>query len=221
MAPKSCEWRTAVINRIVATIFIFICSAVAWAILGGTIFIRNNSASVALNGHVRSIWGSAQVQSPPAAAYIRGNGKAAGLTPGGTAANAGSEAQSEIQLPIQASLINVDFGIDYRQKGLLWYSTYRVRFSGTYTFQNPTDATQNITFRFPLPAKQAIYDDMKMAADDQPLQLTTANGVLAGSMLVAAGNTAVLHVSYRSQGLDTWQYKLGDDVAEVKTSRWP
>src|SRR5690348_7153587 len=121
------------INRIVATIFIFICSAIAWAILGGTIFVRTNSASAALNGHVQSIWGSAQVQSPPSAAYVIGNGKAAGQTPGGTAA-AGNEAQSEVQLPIQASLINVDFGIDYRQKGLLWYSTYRVGFSGSYTF---------------------------------------------------------------------------------------
>jgi len=203
------------INRIVATIFIFICSAIAWAILGGTIFVRTNSASAALNGHVQSIWGAAQVQSPPTAAYVTANGKATELA-SGAAVTAGNEAHPEIQLPIQASRINVDFGIDYRQKGLLWYSTYRVGFSGNYTFQNPTDASQNVTFRFPLPAKQAIYDDMKMTANDQPLQLTAANGILTGSTPVAAGDKVVLHVSYRSQGLDTWQYKLGDDVAEVK-----
>ena len=52
-------------NRIVATIFIFTCSTIAWAILGSTIFVRTNTASAALNGHVESIWGSAQVQSPP------------------------------------------------------------------------------------------------------------------------------------------------------------
>ena len=204
------------INRIVATIFIFICSAIAWAILGGTIFVRTNSASAALNGHVQSIWGAAQVQSPPTAAYLTGNGKATEVRPGAASANTGNEAHPEIQLPIQASAINVDFAIDYRQKGLLWYSTYRVGFSGNYTFQNPTDASQNLTFRFPLPAKQAIYDDMKLTANDHPLQLTTANGMLTGSTPVAAGDKVVLHVSYRSQGLDTWQYKLGDDVAEVK-----
>jgi inner membrane protein CreD len=203
------------INRIVATIFIFICSAIAWAILGGTIFVRTNSASAALNGHIQSIWGAAQVQSPPTAAYVIANGKATDLASGAAVA-AGNEARPEIQLPIQASVINVDFGIDYRQKGLLWYSTYRVGFSGNYTFQNPTVASQNVTFRFPLPAKQAIYDGMKMTANDQPLQLTAANGILSGSTPVAAGDKVVLHVSYHSQGLDTWQYKLGDDVAEVK-----
>ena len=48
------------------------------------------------------------------------------------------------------------------------------------------------------------------------MQLTTTNGILSGRTAVAAGDKVVLQVSYRSQGLDTWQYKLGDEVAEVK-----
>lgn len=203
------------IGRIIATIFIFICSAIAWAILGSTIFVRTNSASASLNGHVQSIWGTAQVQSPPNATYITGSGEAAAL-PDGKAVGTVKEKRKEIQLPIQASLINVDVAIDYRQKGLLWYSTYRVSFAGGYTFQNPTDASQYVTFRFPLPAKQAIYDDVRLMANDQPLQMTMTNGALSGTATVAAGSKVALHVSYRSQGLDTWQYKLGDDVAEVK-----
>jgi hypothetical protein len=179
-------------SRILAIIVILICSAIAWAILGRTIFERTNTASAALNGQVQSIWGAAQVQPPPSATFSTG------------------------ALPIQASLINVDIGLDYRQKGLLWYSTYRVNFSGSYTFENPTAASQGVTFCFPLPAKQAIYDDVKMTANGQPLQLTAMNGVLRGSTAVAAGNKVVLQVSYRSQGLDTWQYRLGDEVAQVK-----
>lgn len=150
-------------NRIVAIILIFICSAIAWAILGGTIFERTKTASNTLNGHVQSTWGSAQVQSPPSATYSMGG------------------------LPIQSSLVMVDIAIDYRQKGLLWYSTYKVGFSGSYTFQNPTGTSQGVTFCFPLPAKQAIYDDVRMTANDQPMQLATANGVLIGSTAVAAG----------------------------------
>lgn len=186
-------------NRIVATVFIFICSAIAWVILGSTIFVRTNAASAALNGNVQSIWGTAQVQSPPSATYT-----------------VGGEKQTDIQLPIQASLVNVDVAVDYRQKGLLWYSTYRVGFSGDYTFQNSTATSQDVAFCFPLSSKQAIYDDMRMTANNQPLQLTTTNGVLSGRTAVAAGDKVVLRVSYRSQGLDTWQYKLGDEVAEVK-----
>ena len=203
-------------SRIVAIVFIFICSAIAWTILGSTIFVRTNTASNTLNGQVQSIWGAAQVQSPPSAAYTMSSGKTAGLTVGGTAAGSVEQKHTDIQLPIQASLVNVDIAVDYRQKGLLWYSTYRVGFSGSYTFQNPTEVSQVVTFCLPLPAKQAIYDDMRMTANDQPLQLTATNGILSGRAAVAAGNKVVLQVSYRSQGLDTWQYKLGDEVAEVK-----
>lgn len=203
-------------NRIVATIFIFICSAIAWTILGSTISERTNTASVALNGHVQSIWGTAQIQSPPSAAYTMGGGKATGLTVDGMTVGSVGEQHTDIQLPIHASLVNVDLAVDYRQKGLLWYSTYRVGFSGSYTFQNPTDRSQDVSFCFPLPAKQAIYDDVRMTGNDQPLQLTTTNGILSGRTAVAAGDKVVLQVSYRSQGLDTWQYKLGDEVAEVK-----
>lgn len=202
-------------NRIVAIIFIFICSAIAWMILGTAINARTSTANNLLDGQVQSVWGAAQVQSPPSATYPIGDGKATELTVNGVTVQA-EQKETDIQLPIQASLVNVDVAVDYRQKGLLWYSTYRVGFSGTYTFQNSTDASQDVRFCFPLPAKQAIYDDVKVTANDQPLQLTTANGVLSGRTAVAAGNKVVLQVSYRSQGLDSWQYKLGEEVAEVK-----
>lgn len=208
--------KTPVTVRIAATIFIFICSAVAWIILGGTIFERTNTASTALNGHVQSIWGTPQTQSPPSASYTVRDAKAAQLTFNGTTVKSIEEKQTNVQLPIEASLIGADIAVDYRQKGLLWYSTYKVGFSGSYTFENSTGASQDVTFYFPLPAKQAIYDDVKMTANDQALSLTTRNGILNGRMAVAAGDKVVLKVSYRSQGLDTWQYKLGDDVAEVK-----
>ena len=202
--------------RIVATIFIFICSTIAWVILGSAIEVRTNTASGSLNGNVQSIWGTSQTQSPPSAIYTVSGPRASELTLNGTTVKTVVEKQTDFQLPVQASVVNADIAVEYRQKGLLWFSTYRVGFSGSYTFQNPTDASQNITFRFPLPAKQALYDDVIMTVNEQPLQLTTANGVLSGKTAVAAGNKFVLQVSYRSQGLDSWQYKLGDEVTEVK-----
>src|SRR5579864_5848325 len=100
-------------NRMVAIIFIFICSAIAWTILGSTIFVRTNTASNTLNGQVQSIWGAAQVQSPPTAAYTVSSRKAAGLTAGGAAVGSVEQKHADIQLPIQASLVNVDIAVDY------------------------------------------------------------------------------------------------------------
>lgn len=159
-------------NRIVATIFIFICSAIAWTILGSTISERTNTASVALNGHVQSIWGTAQIQSPPSAAYTMGGGKATGLTVDGMTVGSVGEQHTDIQLPIHASLVNVDLAVDYRQKGLLWYSTYRVGFSGSYTFQNPTDTSQDVSFCFPLPRKAGY---LRRCEDDRERSTVAAN----------------------------------------------
>lgn len=203
-------------RRIAAIIFIFICSAVAWAILGSALLVRTYTASDTLSGQVQSIWGAPQVQAPPTATYIVTSEKTVESTENGKSVSHVEEKHTDVQLPIDASQVSVDLGIDYRQKGLLWYSTYRAGFAGSYTFRNPTNTGQNITFCFPLPAKQAIYDDVMMIANDQPLSPTTANGVLSASALVGPGKAVVLRIGYRSQGLDTWQYKLGDEVAEVK-----
>ena len=57
------------LRPIAALVFIFICTTIAWMILGATIFSRTYSSSQELEGHVASTWGSAQEQGPPTASY--------------------------------------------------------------------------------------------------------------------------------------------------------
>jgi len=56
------------LKRIVAVIAIFVCTAIAWAILGSTIFYRTYNAESGLSGRVASTWGAAQGQAPPSIA---------------------------------------------------------------------------------------------------------------------------------------------------------
>ncbi len=56
-------------QRIAAIAFIFVCTAIAWAILGGTIFSRTYDSAEASNGSVASTWGATQNQSLPNASY--------------------------------------------------------------------------------------------------------------------------------------------------------
>jgi inner membrane protein involved in colicin E2 resistance len=203
-------------NRIAAIIFIFVCSAIAWAVLGSTLLTRTYMASDTLNGQVQTIWGAPQVQSSPSASYNVNVQKTVEKQENGKAVERLQTETQTVWLPIDASQIRVDLAVDYRQKGLLWYTTYRSEFQGAYTYRNATGKDQFVTFCFPLPAKEAMYDDVGMSVNDAPLNLTSANGVLSGSAKLAAGNQAVLRVGYRSQGVDTWQYKLGDNVAQVK-----
>src|SRR2546426_2485913 len=55
-------------KRIAAIAFIFGCTAVAWAVLGSTIFYRTYNAESGLSGRVASTWGAPQAQAPPAIA---------------------------------------------------------------------------------------------------------------------------------------------------------
>ena len=58
------------IKRIGALVFIFVCTSIAWAILGSTILSRTYSPlSGELKSRVAASWGTAQEQPPPAASY--------------------------------------------------------------------------------------------------------------------------------------------------------
>jgi hypothetical protein len=61
-------------------------------------------------------------------------------------------------LLLDGSDIKADLNLDYRQKGLLWYSTYRVRFDGKYRMTNYTDAERDIFFNFSAPNQSGVYD---------------------------------------------------------------
>src|SRR5262245_52283879 len=58
---------TSMVKRIAAIIFIFGCTAVAWAILGATIFQRTYDSDSSSASRVVSTWGAPQNQLPPTA----------------------------------------------------------------------------------------------------------------------------------------------------------
>ncbi len=118
---------------------------------------------------------------------------------------------------LESSNLGADFQIDYRKKGLLWFSTYKVAFDGTYTFKNPTGQDRVFTIRLPLPAKQAVYDNLQLALDGTPLSLSYGGAEVSATGRVAANGTGTLKAGYRSQGLDTWSYQFanGEEVARI------
>jgi inner membrane protein involved in colicin E2 resistance len=120
-------------------------------------------------------------------------------------------------LPLEASKIDVDLNLEHRQKGLLWYSTYKVGFSGIYTFQNTSDKEQLVEFKLQFPTAQAIYDNLTFAVDGAPVPLSSEKSAAMSSVKIGAGKTAQLAVGYRSQGLNEWRYSFGNaEVSQVR-----
>ncbi|HEY8410313.1 MAG TPA: hypothetical protein VIK76_02880, partial [Pyrinomonadaceae bacterium] len=58
-------------RKIIAIIFIFICTSVAWAILGATLFARTYDSGSLSSSKVESTWGSEQNQGPPSASFMK------------------------------------------------------------------------------------------------------------------------------------------------------
>ena len=203
-------------KRIAAIGFIFVCTAIAWAVLAGTIFYRTYSSDSDLRTKVASSWGAPQEQAPPTATYVEGALRQVAVTKDGKETSHTIDERRYIPLDVQKSRVNVALHADYRRKGLLWYSTYQVQFAGTYEIANPRDLPREVTFSLHLPAEQAIYDDMVFTVNGQPLALQNEKSETFGKAEVLPHQTTVLNVGYRSQGLDQWHYSFGNDVSQVR-----
>jgi len=204
-------------KRIAAIIGIFACTCVAWMILGTSIFYRTDNLGPVLSSRVGSTWGTAQEQRAPSANYFTDEVKTVVVEEDKKKIEKQEHYSLAHFVPLDSSHLEADFQIDYRKKGLLWFSTYKVAFDGTYTFKNPTAQDRVFTIRLPLPAKQAVYDNLQLTLDGTPLALSYGGAEVSATGRVAANGTGTLKAGYRSQGLDTWSYQFanGEDVARI------
>ena len=205
-------------KQVRAIIFIFFCTTIAWSVLGTTIFFRTYSVNSTLRNQVASIWGAAHQQKPPSAYTTKTVLKKEEAKEGDKIVLRTVQHHVKKPLPLEASQIDVNLDLEHRQKGLLWYSTYKVGFIGAYTFENTTDE-EEVTFTLRFPTAQAIYDDLIFTIDGTPIQMQSQKSSVRGTARIAPGKSAVLTVKYRSQGLESWRYHFGDDVSQVKDFR--
>ncbi len=129
-------------KRIAALAAIYFCIAVAWRILGETVTHRTNAQDERLKSAVGQLWGNAQRQPAPRVYYqtvklnkiqtTRDSARGP-VTVSETKTNT-----TDHPLLIDASDLDVNLNLEHRKKGLLWYSTYRVRFAARYRVVNYT-----------------------------------------------------------------------------------
>jgi hypothetical protein len=203
-------------KRIAAILFIFVCTTAAWALLGSTILYRTYEADRALRGRVASTWGSHHLQQAPTASHEKRVTTMSETQEDGKRILRPVEQRMETQLPLLRSRVNVALHLDHRQKGLLWYSTYKVAFRGEYTFHNDSSEGREVRFVLAFPTATAVYDDLAFTLDGRRLDTTSDGKRAHASAHLAPGARAVLGVGYRSQGLDRWGYSFGgNEVVQV------
>lgn len=205
------------VKRIIAIFLIYVCVSLAWMFLGSTVNVRTYNSDINLRDAVGQLWGTVQKQKAPVAYY-----QTVQETQVETAK--GAETIKEIRketinnyFPLEASKIDVDLKLEHRKKGLLWYSTYRVKFTGNYRVINNTEETRDIFVDFNFPAEGAIYDNFRFAIGGKELdKIQITSGVLNGRMNLAPGQSQTIEIAYESQGLDEWWYEFGSNVNQAK-----
>jgi hypothetical protein len=207
------------VKRLFAIVFIFGCTSVAWMILGGTITNRTSSSDDRLREHVQSIWGAPQAQSAPFAEYDFVVPYEETTVENGKQKTVQRTRSATRTLRPLSSDIGVNLESEPRQKGLLWYSTYKVAFRGDYVFRNPEADKQTIRLCLPLPAAQAVYDGLQFTVEGRPVTPTLEKAAACAPFEAAAGQSVALRAGYRSQGLERWKYSFGQDVNPVQNFR--
>jgi hypothetical protein len=209
--------------RLLAIGFIFVCTAVAWSILGSTVVGRTGEMDGRLSQEVAQLWGGHHVQVAPQASVRRPREveeqvkeqDAGGRTVVRTVKRTVID---EAPLPAASSRVRVDLGLEHRRKGLLWYDTYTVAFQADYRFVNPDPSEREVVVRFEFPSKEAIYDAFAVSLGGREAPSTTdfSNGVTLTER-VGPGEGLDLRVAYRSRGLGEWAYAfVREGVAQVR-----
>jgi inner membrane protein involved in colicin E2 resistance len=202
-------------RQIAVIVVIFVCTTVAWSILGTTIFDRTYSSDESLKNRVASIWGAPHVQKPPTATSTKEVVRKVEASENGKTVIRTEKDYVVKPLALDASKLTVGLDLEHRQKGLLWYSTYKVAFAGHYLLKNTTEE-ETVDVLVNLPTAQASYDEVIFTVDGDVVPFVNEKSALRGTVRIARGHTAVLLVKYRSQGLDSWRYHFGDEVSQVK-----
>src|SRR5262249_44001646 len=115
------------------------------------------------------------------------------------------------------SRIQSDLRLTERQKGLLWYDTYAVRFVAHYTARNPDTVPRVIAVELKFPSADAIYDQFvfRVNGEAAPPASDLTRGLVTRVMVPAQGAVAI-DLSYASRGLDDWTYVFAENgVAEI------
>lgn len=128
--------RQLVFNKYIWLLFVPL--VLGWALLTVRLHTRTNFAMKGQLASVKRIWGGNLEQPMPSIRYK-------GFVSDVSALNRGELAASEIA---------VDLRVDYRKKGLVYYTGYNADFSGKYTIRNPEPDKIYLSFIFPYPMQQ-------------------------------------------------------------------
>ncbi len=173
------------------------------AAISGQMLDRQSFANSELHRDVMDRWGAPIVQPSPSVRYV----------PSGAVFNTLSA------LPLQSQEVVVDAAMNYRKRGLVYFSGFDFTFRGDYTAKNEQARDIDIAFVFPinLEKNKVLLSNLLFTVNGEPkkVDLESGSDKLVWTGRLPAGAEVAFRVAFHGRGLDSLTYTL-DPSAPVR-----
>lgn len=167
---------------------------IGWFLLAARMETRTYQAAYQQSALVKQIWGGNLAQPMPSVRYKRFGSDVATLNRG----------------DITATNIAITLTMDYRKKGLNYYTGYNAEFQGTYQVHNPESEKIYLSFIFPYPTRQAegMLQKVKLLVNgEEDIADTEYQPTLAlWTGTLEPAQTLTISVQYQGRGLSQFIY---------------
>ncbi len=170
-------------------------------ILGDQVENRGDFANTELARGVEDRWGEPVRQPAPSLRVVE----------------SGSVFTELKAMPFDAQHVRVDAAMNYRKRGLRYFSGFDFAFRADYGYANRTGHDEDVAFIFPIEfdKSQVLLSDVELTVDGKPAQAELKeNGTcLLWTGRVPAGAQVAFTLGYKARGLGSFIYRLDPALA--------
>ena len=175
-------------------------------LIASQVSTRTDFASTELGESVESRWGAPVEQVAPSVRAVQSGTVFTELQP----------------LALSAQRVVVDATMNYRKRGLAYFSGFDFVFDGVYEAENPDVHDIDVAFVFPIEVdkSQVLLSELSFLVNDSPASLDLGE---AGNRLVWTGRLPVkskasFHIRYRARGLESFVYRMDPSLPAHEVS---
>jgi hypothetical protein len=107
-----------------------------------------------------------------------------------------------------SSEINGELNMDYRRKGLTYFTTFVSQISAQYQLKNESDEEVNTEFFFPLPTEESLVWNAAIEVNDSQGDTTVNEQGLTWEGSMSPQEEKQIIIKYSARGLDQFSYAL-------------
>jgi hypothetical protein len=157
---------------------------------------RNDFAGSHVAQDVESRWGAPVAQPAPSLRYVQ----------------SGTIFTELKKLPFDRQEVKVDAKMNYRKRGLRYFSGFDFALTAAYRVKNTEPNDIDVAFIFPieLNKSQVLLSELKFQVDGEDAELDLGKGGnrLVWTGRIAKGQSTEFQIRYQARGLESFVYKL-------------